>query len=106
MLMRAELEIRVLPQALGHVGNQRPHAPPMPDVANVPVEDSHLPLLDLLGSGDEGHERRLAYAVRPHDADHDATGNVQGDAVEGYDPPIPVRHVFDRNNHGLAEESG
>ena len=105
VVVDAELQIEVLAQALRHVRDPRAHGAPMPDVGDVPIEDGDLPLLHLLGSGDQGHERRLADAVGAHDADHDAAGNIERDAVERDDAAVAVGDVLDGNDR-LAPRSG
>ena len=68
--MNAEFQVEVLAQTLGHVRDLRAHDASMSGISDVPIQDSHFPLLHLLGAGDQGHERRLADAVRADDADH------------------------------------
>ena len=89
----AELQIEVLAQALRHVRDPRAHGAPMPHVGDVAVQDGDLALLHLLGSGDQRHQRRLADAVGAHDADHDAAGNVERDAVERDDLAVAMGDV-------------
>ena len=97
VVVNAELQIEVLAQTLRHVRDARAHVAPVPGVGDVAAEDDHFPLLDLLGAGDQRHERRLADAVRADDADHAARWNVEGNVVERHGFAIAVGDVL--NGH-------
>ena len=98
VVVDAELEIQVLAQTLRHVGDARAHRAPVPDVGDVAVEDGDRPLLHLLRPGDQRHQRRLADAVGADDADHDAGGDVERDAVERHHLLVAVGDVLDRDD--------
>jgi len=104
VVANAELEVQVLAQALGHVRDARVHGAAVSRVPDVPLEDGHLALLHLLGSGDQGHQGRLADAVGSHDPDHDAARDVERDVVERDHLAVAVGHALNAN-HRLAASS-
>ena len=105
VVVDAELEVEVLAQALRHVRDPRAHGAAMPDVGDVAVEDGHAPLLHLLGAGDQRHQRRLADAVGADDADHEAAGNIERDAVERDDLAVAVGDVLDGDDRLAGRRS-
>lgn len=55
--------------------------------------DHHLPLIGLLGSGEDAQQGRLSGAVLPHDPDPFTGTYRQGDTVEQQPVPVGLREV-------------
>ena len=95
VLEDAELEVEVLAQALGHVGDARAGGVAVGGLGHVAAEDADRAGLDLLRAGDQAHERGLADAVGADQADHAAGGDVEVSASSA-GGPVGVRDAADR----------
>ncbi len=104
VVVDAELEIEILAEALRHVRDPRTHVAPVPDLPHVAAEHVDAALLQLLRSGNQSHQRRLADAVWTDDADHDPARNVERDVVERDGTAVAVSDVANRGDRLVSRQ--
>ena len=74
--------IKILAQALRHIGDAGTDRGPMRRILHVAVEDENASGLDLPRAGDDAQQRRLSDAVGPDEPDHAAGRKLDRDLVE------------------------
>ena len=95
VLEDGERRVEVAAEALRHIGDAAAHLAQRLLIGDVLVEDDDLAVLNLLHAGDEPEQSRLADAVRPDHAHHDARRNVDAYVGERDRRPVSVRYVLD-----------
>ena len=95
VLLDAQLEIKVLAEALRHIGDARTSVAPVAGVGHIAVKRDHLSLLDRFRAGDQRHQCRFADAVGADDADHAAARNVEREIVDRHGLAVAMGDAFD-----------
>jgi hypothetical protein len=106
VLAHAEIGIKVLAEALRHVGNARAHPCAVRGIRHVAVEDLYRPRLDVPGAGDDRQERRFADTIGPDQSDQNAGRQSERHAIERGDLSIALGDTIEARDGAAARDHG